>query len=103
MSVPVQAFLQCPYRYWHPYSNNASTDMKHVIIADTSTVIHMMAVLVIFIFANHANTSTGISPMPILAIAQKTDLLHSNQVRRVRTSMPMLAIAQKQTYYIVIR
>ncbi len=29
MPVPVQAFLQCPYRYWHPYSNNANTDMEH--------------------------------------------------------------------------
>ena len=26
MPVPAQAFSQCPYRYWHPYSNNASTD-----------------------------------------------------------------------------
>jgi len=60
--------LQCPYRYWHPYSNNASTDMEHVIIANTSTVIHMMPVLVSFIFAKNANTSTGISPMPILVL-----------------------------------
>ena len=66
--VPVQAFSQCPYRYWHPYSNNASTDMEHVIIANTSTVIHMMPVLVTFIFANRANTSTGISLMPLLVL-----------------------------------
>ena len=59
MPVLVQAFLQWLYGYWHPYSNNASTDMEHVIIATTSTVIHMMPVLVTFIFANHANTSTG--------------------------------------------
>ena len=32
MPVPVQAFLQCPYWYWHPYSNNASTDMEHIIL-----------------------------------------------------------------------
>jgi hypothetical protein len=71
MPVPVQAFLQCPYRYWHPYSNNASTDMEHVIIANTSTVIHMIPVLVSYIFANRANTNTsmGISPMPILVLA----------------------------------
>ena len=69
--VPVQAFLQCPYRYWHPYSNNASTDMEHVIIANTSTVIHMIPVLVSYIFANRANTNTsmGISPMLILVLA----------------------------------
>jgi hypothetical protein len=71
MPVPVQAFLQCPYRYWHPYSNNASTDMEHVIIANTSTVIHMIPVLVSYIFANRANTNTsmGISPMLILVLA----------------------------------
>ena len=62
MPVLVQAFLQCPYRYWHPYSNNASTDMEHNITAYTSTVIHMIPILVSFIFANRANTSTGISP-----------------------------------------
>jgi hypothetical protein len=54
--------------YWHPYSNNASTDMEHVTITNTSTVIHMMPVLVTFIFANCANTSTGISLMTILVL-----------------------------------
>ena len=42
--------------------------MEHVIIATTSTVIHMMPVLVTFIFANRANTSTGISLMTILVL-----------------------------------
>jgi hypothetical protein len=51
--------------------------MEHVIIANTSTVIHMMPVLVTFIFANRANTghfpydNTGIGivlmPVPVLA------------------------------------
>ena len=75
MPILVLVFSQCLYRYWHPFSNNASSGTEHVRyqyrhldIVNTSTVINVMPVLVILIFANRANTSTGIFFIPILVL-----------------------------------
>ncbi len=75
MPILVLVFSQCPYRYWHPFSNNASSGSEHVRyqyrhfdIVNTNTVIIVMPVLVLLISANCANTSTGIFFIPILVL-----------------------------------
>jgi hypothetical protein len=86
--VQVQAFWQCPYRYWH-FCQLCQYQYGHFTYANTGIGIFLMPIQVLAsffqqcqyqyrhfgnahtgtgIFANRANTSTGIFPMPILVL-----------------------------------